>query len=353
MNWQERTAAAVEPTGSSLTFEDFATEAGIDPSIAPDEIRNRINDQLNGLYEGSPLGGVPGDPLQPLPLALSLDGNSKWVAGESVDGGETFADTWDIETGFRFPFFGTSDGESGSGPSPGLEETTTRGPLLEPRTCWATHQGSGKQGLYFGGRSGFRAVPAAAYPVDGAPSGISTFYPLRAYTVSEIDEIGYFLREPSPLNGVDVYLSIYTAPEEDGDDTAWYDSRLQALPAEANGGEPSFTPGQFNAFATSAEEENRLQFFDSGRAETGEIPKPSPTDQVTLDTLRDGPVDWATTPDGQSRDYSDETVLGLSIQTGSASSSSLEAYVDGVGIILETGEMLVLNLGVGVDANTE
>ncbi|WP_338739684.1 hypothetical protein [Haloplanus salilacus] len=352
MRWQERTAATLERTGSSLTFEDFATEAGIDPSVAPDEVRNRINDQLNGLYEGAPTGGVPGDPLRPLPMALSLDERSKWVAGEAVDGGETFAGTWDVETGFGFPFFEASDGGS-SGPSPGLEESTTRGPLLEPRTCWATRRGSGKQGLYFGGRSGFRAVPEAEYPIDGAPPGISSFYPLREYTVSEIDEIGYFLREPSPLNGVDVYLSIYTAPEDDGDDTAWYDSRLQALPAEANGGDPSFTPGRFNAFATSAEEPNVLNFFDSGRAETGDIPKPSPEDQVTLDALGDGPVDWATTPEGETRDYSDETVLGLSIQTGSDSSSSLEAYVDGVGVVLETNETLVLNLGVGVDEITE
>lgn len=291
--------------------------------------------------------GTVESPVVPLPLTLPLDQTTKWVQGESVDGGDTFADTWTTEIFDGGGEFTTA--ESGYPPE---------NPLV-PNSAWGTEEGSGKQGLYFAGGPGFRALPPEEYPFDleEAPPAVSDFYPLREYTVSDIAFIAYNLRKPSgELSGSDIYLSIYTAPEDDGDDTAWYDSRLQALPSEANFGDPTFGPDEFYGFVAGdigplgggdESQVNSLNFYDSGRSDIGpgetEIPKPSPGAQATLADLKsDEPVNWET--DGE-RDYSDETVLGLSLQTGSDASADLTAYFDFVAVALESGELLVLDLG--------
>ena len=179
-----------------------------------------------------------------------------------------------------------------------------------------------KQGFYFAGDFD---------DVDVLPS---------TYTVADIEEISYWLYEPTALDGVDIYLTIYTRAENDGDDAAWYDTRLQALPSEANGGSPNFTPGEWNEFSTAAGASNTLTWSDTGRG--GNFNQPLPT----LDDVQSGLVDWSTYGANASfpHDYRDEEVLALSLQVGSQSGVDLEAYIDDVTVRLENGETLRLDL---------
>ena len=193
---------------------------------------------------------------------------------------------------------------------------------------WGTIDRSGqgissyKQGFYFAGDFD---------DIDALPS---------TYTVADIEEISYWLYEPTALEGVDIYLNIYTRAEGDGDDAAWYDSRLQALPSEANGGSPNFTPGEWNEFSTAAGASNTLTWSDTGRG--GNFNQPLPT----LDDVQSGPVDWNTYGANASftHDYRDEEVLALSLQVGSQSGIGLEAYIDDVTVTLASGDTLRLDL---------
>ena len=179
-----------------------------------------------------------------------------------------------------------------------------------------------KQGFYFAGDFD---------DIDVLPS---------TYTVSDIEAVSYWLYEPTALEGVDIYLNIYTRAENDGDDAAWYDSRLQALPSEANGGSPNFTPGEWNEFSTAAGASNTLTWSDTGRG--GNFNQSLPT----LDDIQSGPVDWSTYGANLSiaHDYRDEEILALSLQTGSESGVDLEAYIDDVMVQLENGDTLRLDL---------
>ncbi|MFB6196036.1 MAG: SipW-dependent-type signal peptide-containing protein [Haloplanus sp.] len=182
-----------------------------------------------------------------------------------------------------------------------------------------------KQGFYFAGDFD---------NVDVLPS---------TYTVADIEEISYWLYEPTALDGVDIYLNIYTRPENDGNDsTSWYDSRLQALPSEANGGSPNFTPGTWNEFSTDTGASNTLTWSDTGPGRGGTFAQPLPT----LADLQSGPVDWSTYGANVSftHDYRDEEVLALSLQVGSQSGVDLEAYIDDVTVQLENGDTLHLDL---------
>ena len=227
--------------------------------------------------------------------------NSVTLTGDSPQGqGVGFANSWDISTTMA---------HTGTG-------------------SWGTIDRSGqgissyKQGFYFGGEFD---------DIDALPE----------YTIGEIEEISYWLKEPTDLEGVDIYLNIYTKPKGDGDDAAsWYDSRLQALPSRANQGSPNFTPGQWNEFSTSDSALNTLNWSDTGRGGNFNLPLP------TLSDLRSGPIDWSAYGANLSmtHDYSDETVRALSLQTGSESGISLEAYIDDVRVELTNGETLHLDL---------
>jgi predicted ribosomally synthesized peptide with SipW-like signal peptide len=204
---------------------------------------------------------------------------------------------------------------------------------------WGTIDRSGsfsdyKQGFYFGGEFDTNNV-------------------LPEYTIEEIDEISYWLYEPnSSLQGNDVFLNIYTKPESDGDDTkSWFDSRLAALPAEAEGGSPTFSANTWTKFTTKVSGPNTLNFWDSGRAPqfnngVNYINKPAASDQPTLSDLQSGDINWSnygTNEADSPYSYYDETVKALSLQTNSTS-PELEAYIDDVTVTLTSGETLNLDL---------
>jgi predicted ribosomally synthesized peptide with SipW-like signal peptide len=186
-------------------------------------------------------------------------------------------------------------------------------------------QGSYKQGFYFAGDYD---------NIDALPS---------TYTVADIEEISYWLHEPTPLDGNDIYLLIYTRPEGDGNDGgSFYDSRLVALPSNANGSSPNFTPGEWNKFSTESGASNTLVFDDSGHKPTNNVGGPS---LPTLADLQGGPVDWTNYDSSLSDtyDYRNQEVLALSLQTNSTS-PELEAYVDDVTVTLVNGDTLRLDL---------
>ncbi|WP_153952195.1 TasA family protein [Halosegnis longus] len=185
--------------------------------------------------------------------------------------------------------------------------------------------GEYKQGFYFAGDF----------------SSIST---LSGYTIDEITEISYSLYKDAPLAGNDIYLLIYTRPEGDGNDGAsWYDSRLVALPSDANGaGSPNFTTGEWNTFSTRNGASNTLVFDDSGHKGGNSVGGPV---LPTLSDLGSGPIDWTNYDSSLSStfDYQNQEVKALSLQTNSTS-PDLEAWIDDVTVKLATGEELSLDL---------
>jgi predicted ribosomally synthesized peptide with SipW-like signal peptide len=182
-----------------------------------------------------------------------------------------------------------------------------------------------KQGFYFAG-------------------DFSSMSPLKGYTVDEIAEISYWLYEDSALAGNDIYLLIYTRPEGDGNDGgSFYDSRLVALPTNANGaGTPNFTPGEWNKFSTRNSASNTLVFDDSGHKSGNSIGGPV---LPTLSDLRSSSIDWDNYDSSLSStfDYRNQEVLALSLQTNSTS-PELEAWIDDITVELTTGESLTIDL---------
>jgi hypothetical protein len=163
------------------------------------------------------------------------------------------------------------------------------------------------------------------------------------YTVGDIEEISYQLYEPTALNGNDIYLLIYTRPQEDGEDGgSFYDSRLVALPSNANSSSQNFTPGEWNEFSTKSGASNTLVFDDSGHKSDNSV---GGLGLPTLADLQSGPVNWNNYDSSLSEtyDYRNQEVLALSLQTNSTS-PELEAYIDDVTVTLASGDTLRLDL---------
>ena len=174
---------------------------------------------------------------------------------------------------------------------------------------WYTGTATAKRNIYFAGE-------------------FSSFHDLPDFTVDDIQDISYWVKS-SALNSANIYLTIYTKPENDGGDAdaGWYDSRLQALPTDATDSS-SFQDGQWNEFGTSSSAQHQLTFYDHVSA----FPKPSPGNQPTLSGLQNDDFDWDSTDSDDTDDYApqsyhDEEVLALSLQTGSTN-SDIDAYLD-------------------------
>ncbi len=181
-------------------------------------------------------------------------------------------------------------------------------------------------------------------------SEFSSFHDLPKFTVDDINDITYWLKSPEGLGGADdsgsdIYLTIYTKPEDDGEDASWYDSRLQALPADADGGSPNFVTGEWNEFGTSSSAQHQLRFYDH----VPSVPKPAASDQPTLSDLQGGDYDWDDAFPGSSGDehpensYHDETVLALSLQTASGD-SDLDMYLDDIVLDLSSSGTFSIDL---------
>jgi hypothetical protein len=117
---------------------------------------------------------------------------------------------------------------------------------------------------------------------------------------------------------------------------------LVALPSNANGSSPNFTPGEWNEFSTKSGASNTLVFDDSGHKPGNSVGGP---DLPTLADLQSGPVDWTNYDSSlsDSYDYRNQEVLALSLQTNSTS-PELEAYIDDVTVTLASGDTLRLDL---------
>jgi predicted ribosomally synthesized peptide with SipW-like signal peptide len=335
--------------GSTSAFED--TDAGFQPveQYTLREFLNRIGNQPGTeLSDGTMNAEMGGGTGEQGCFAGSPDDGSEvhqvsvvwWLPIDH--GNEVQSDSVTFDLGFYTEQCRHNDGEGMAPEATSLSIDSPQGQGGGFANPWdvsetLAHTGSGswgtisrdpqsvdsyKQGFYFAGDFD---------DVDVLPS---------TYTVADIEEVSYWLYEPTALEGVDIYLNIYTRAENDGDDAAWYDSRLQALPSEANGGSPNFTPGEWNEFSTAGGASNTLTWSDTGRG--GNFNQSLPT----LDDVQSGPVDWSTYGANVSftHDYRDEEVLALSLQTGSVSGIDLEAYIDDVTVTLTSGETLRLDL---------
>jgi predicted ribosomally synthesized peptide with SipW-like signal peptide len=322
---------------------DAAAENGGSPGELSEYVTFRLGydsnadgsfDDAETVVEGS-LGGMENvqfNPNVPIPAGSDREFFVEWeIDGDA--GNEIQSDS--IEVDFTFELL-----ERGGAADVVLSGSTPYGQGAGFAFPWDTttsvaHTGSGAWGTV--DHSSSNSSYKQGFYFAGDFSAIST---LSGYTVSEIDTISYWLYEDSPLDGVDIYLNIYTRPEDDGDDAAWYDSRLQALPSEANRGSPNFTPGAWNEFTTDTGATNTLVWSDTGRG--GNFNQDLPT----LDNVQSGAVDWSNwgASLSQTHDYRDEEVMALSLQTGSGSGVDLEAYIDDITVELTTGETLTVDL---------
>jgi predicted ribosomally synthesized peptide with SipW-like signal peptide len=294
------------------------------------------------------MDNVQFNPNVPIPAGGDRDFYLEWeIDGDA--GNEVQSDS--VEVDFTFELL-----ERERGADVVLTGNTTYGQGAGFAEAWDTTADSGTPDIAHSGSGAWGTVDhgSGSYKQGFYFAGdFSSISPLKGYTIDQIAEISYWLYEPNPLNGNDIYLVIYTRPEGDGNDgDSWYDSRLEALPTNANGGgSPNFTPGQWNMFSTSGSASNTLVFDDNGHKTGNSVGGPI---LPTLSDLQNNvPLDWGNYDSSPSQgdtdtsdntiDYANQEVLALSLQTNSTS-PELKAWIDDITVELTTGEELTIDL---------
>jgi predicted ribosomally synthesized peptide with SipW-like signal peptide len=162
-------------------------------------------------------------------------------------------------------------------------------------------------------------------------SEFSSFHDLPSFTVDDIADISYWLKSSS-LGSANVFLTIYTKPENDEDNmNSWYDSRLQALPNNADGGSVNFQGGEWNKFGTSTGAHHQMRFWDHPPDDVSGSEPPA-SDLPTLADLQGSDYTWPHNDPPEKRathSYHDEEVLALSLGTGSTD-TDVDAYLDDI-----------------------
>lgn len=197
-----------------------------------------------------------------------------------------------------------------------------------------------------GGASNAPGYPASSWQANAStPGAKSEFYITpsalfgRSVTVSELDSLSYWTNKSGTGADPDWTLIVYTAPTCGGgcgDTASWYRSRLNT--------EPYFTQttvasGTWHEWKSN-DGANSLRFYDAARSGTyGTYTDPM------LGSITSGPVTWnGAGQSGATHDYSGETILAFSLQTGSAWANGFQGQVDGVEILLTDSSVAKLNL---------
>jgi predicted ribosomally synthesized peptide with SipW-like signal peptide len=165
-------------------------------------------------------------------------------------------------------------------------------------------QDDGQQGLYFG-------------------SEFSDFDALPVPTFSDIEQLRYWMKHSRDTVGSDFMLQIFTKPRGDGSDSVggsetWYNAKYTAVPPEANGGSPVWTPGAWNKFGTASGAQNQLYFYLQDNQNVSVEPR-------TLTDLQSN--HW--TVNGYEYPKSDDEVLAFALLTNSEQ-SGFTGYLDDV-----------------------
>ncbi len=160
-----------------------------------------------------------------------------------------------------------------------------------------------------------------------------------SFTIDQIQSISYHtVNDATNPSGVDFYLTVYTMPYVGGD-ASWYGNRLTGEPLYSNG---YMAPSAWvwNTWTTDAGT-NQLVFNDSNNSGNyGFYGAP------TLADLQAGTIDWSAWTSGGSStsiDYGSQSVLYMTLSTGSGW-SSFEGYLDAITISLTTGDSYVIDL---------
>ncbi|NHN61156.1 MULTISPECIES: TasA family protein [Halorussus] len=167
---------------------------------------------------------------------------------------------------------------------------------------------SGQEGFYFGGKfSGYHALPT--------------------FTVGDIAELGYWMNHSNSQVESDFFLQIFTAPKNDGTDFgSFYNARLTAVPPEANDGNPSWTPDEWNEFSTDPSADNQLYFYLEDNQTVSTTPR-------TLQDLQTNPF----THDGTDYGQSTDEVFAVAVLTNSKQ-TEFEGHLDDINLELTSGQ---------------
>lgn len=197
-----------------------------------------------------------------------------------------------------------------------------------------------------GGGSSAPGFPVDSWAHDGSSSKSEFYLPPsvlfgHSITIGDLQSLSWWTKKPGNGTEPDWYLAIYTAKQNDGKDSgSWYRSRLNS--------EPYFTgstvaPNTWHKWA-SDDPSNPLRFFDQPRTGVfGTYTDP------TLSAITSGPINWSTYWSGYSNlnwDYSAETILYFSFQTGSGWSNGFTGMLDGFEVKLKNDEVGRVNFEV-------
>lgn len=145
-------------------------------------------------------------------------------------------------------------------------------------------------------------------------------------TIGDISSISYWTNKGGLSTAVDWSLTLYTVPTGPGtgDSASWYRSRLTTEPYFTQSG--SVTANTWHQWSTGNNADS-LRFYDSPRSGTfGTY-----TDPFFAD-LSNG-----------SHDYSTESILYFSLQTGSAWANGFAGLVDGLTVTRTNGDVGIVN----------
>jgi len=160
-------------------------------------------------------------------------------------------------------------------------------------------------------------------------------------TIGDLQSLSWWTKKPGDGTQPDWYLAIYTAKQNDGKDPdSWYRSRLNS--------EPYFTqstvdPDTWHQWS-SGDPEHPLRFFDQPR--TGVF---GTYNDPTLSVITSGPINWKNYGSGYPDlewNYSTETILAFSFQTGTDWSNGFTGMLDGFEVKLTNGDVGRVNFEV-------
>ncbi|MFY9152762.1 MAG: right-handed parallel beta-helix repeat-containing protein [Prolixibacteraceae bacterium] len=179
-------------------------------------------------------------------------------------------------------------------------------------------------------------------PASTIDNKMELYLPLTAlgtFTINDIYNLQFSTKKVLPAgSNLDFYWSIYT-PKYTGGDGTWYGRRLTSEPMYYNNYNAPYNV--WNTYTTD-DGTNQMTFFDSNHSPAGYSGAP------TLADIQAGPISFSgSSPfwtSGSGFDYGSQTVMAISIATGSAWNASMEAYLDDIRITLNNGNVLIIDL---------
>jgi len=176
---------------------------------------------------------------------------------------------------------------------------------------------------------------------DPATSKMELYLPLTSlgtFTIDDIEKLEYSTKKSLPIPttpNLDFFWSIYTV----GNTHGWYNERLTSEPMYYNNYNAPYDV--WTTFQTDGLT-NKMTFFNSNLSPIGYSNAP------TLADLQTGAINFNYTSPywtvGTGIDYGAQTVLTMSLSTGSGTNAIMLSYLDNIIITLNNGNVLIVDL---------